>query len=401
MGQKHGCLSKRDVSTPFKDALAIPLISAPAPAPAPYSDPDPPLSDASTLTLHRGDTTMVCDVEKVCGYGGQGVLWLASTQPWNRVVLKRLDDDNLNSPECANAIKNAARMQTLNHIKHIPKLRGVIMTPEMYVSLQMTDGAILHEIQDMIWLCEEDDRLYCIDEGYGAPPYGEPTRLLTLKIGVLMVIDYVDGDGLFECYIWKAKLAKGILVDKKDWYEKWSAIEFAKQWATAISALHAAGVIHGDVDAANVIVSPDGSTLTMIDFDLCRRLDELSSDTDYTYGRGVPEDEHPRTIVTRIMREADLRLASESYRFALNVVCLFARGYLQKSSWGWPTSSDELREECLKWLDEHPTECPDDIRKVLRMMMDVSPLARPSVTVLKDVLYGGRIPVYWNILVQA
>jgi len=62
-----------------------------------------------------------------------------------------------------------------------------------------------------------------------------------------------------------------------------TALDFARQIASAVAHAHARGVIHGDLKSSNIMIGPDGHA-TVLDFGLAVRIDacEANADADST-----------------------------------------------------------------------------------------------------------------------
>lgn len=71
-----------------------------------------------------------------------------------------------------------------------------------------------------------------------------------------LVMEFLEGAGLNSLLIGRSDLLEGHRVD------------LIRQAAEAIRAVHGAGYIHRDVCPRNFVVSPDGSSMTLIDFGL-------------------------------------------------------------------------------------------------------------------------------------
>jgi Tol biopolymer transport system component len=111
-----------------------------------------------------------------------------------------------------------------------------------------------------------------------------------------LVMELVEGDNLAE------RLARGAIpIDE--------ALSIARQFADALEAAHAQGIIHRDFKPANVKVRPDG-TVKVLDFGLAKALDPAFTD-------GVPaaqaELAESPTITSPAMTQAGVILGTAAY----------------------------------------------------------------------------------------
>jgi eukaryotic-like serine/threonine-protein kinase len=92
--------------------------------------------------------------------------------------------------------------------------------------------------------------VHAIDDSHGA---------------LMIVMEYVAGETLAE------RIQNGALAAD-------AVAAIGRQVAAGLAAAHAAGVVHGDLKPANLIVTPSG-TIKIMDFGLAQRVSELSRDT--------------------------------------------------------------------------------------------------------------------------
>ena len=79
----------------------------------------------------------------------------------------------------------------------------------------------------------------------------------------MIVMEYVAGETLAE------RIQSGALPPD-------SVAAIGRQIAAGLAAAHAAGVVHGDLKPANLMVTTSG-TVKIMDFGLARRISELDS----------------------------------------------------------------------------------------------------------------------------
>ena len=78
----------------------------------------------------------------------------------------------------------------------------------------------------------------------------------------MIVMEYVAGETLAE------RIQNGALAAD-------AVAAIGRQVAAGLAAAHAAGVVHGDLKPANLIVTPSG-TIKIMDFGLAQRVSELT-----------------------------------------------------------------------------------------------------------------------------
>lgn len=95
---------------------------------------------------------------------------------------------------------------------------------------------------------------------------------------------------------------------------------FANQLLDAVEAVHAAGLIHGDIKPSNIIVRPSGAPV-LVDFGTARHVDQLvqrgMTTVAFTAGFAPPE-----LVVSN--RAAEVGPASDLYSWAMTMLGLFA-----------------------------------------------------------------------------
>ena len=101
--------------------------------------------------------------------------------------------------------------------------------------------------------------VHAIDDSHGA---------------LMIVMEYVAGETLAE------RIQSGALAPD-------AVAAIGRQIAAGLAAAHAAGVVHGDLKPANLMVTPSG-TIKIMDFGLAQRVSELDTATRRSSGRDPP-----------------------------------------------------------------------------------------------------------------
>ncbi|WP_239405876.1 serine/threonine-protein kinase, partial [Frankia sp. Cj3] len=147
--------------------------------------------------------------------------------------------------------------------------------------------------------------------------------------------------------------------------------------ATALSAIHNAGIIHRDLTPSNVLLSPVGPKV--IDFGLARSSNILTNISHVgAQPIGTPGYMAPEQIV-------DEPVTSSVDVFAWGSVVIFAgTGH---SAWGDGPTDVIL----YRIIHDEPrlTGIPDDLRELVTRAMCKDPAQRPSADALRAVLMGG------------
>jgi len=89
----------------------------------------------------------------------------------------------------------------------------------------------------------------------------------------VLVMPFIDGECLTE-------------VIKSDSLKINERIKICREIIMALLSLHESGILHGDLNPANIIVSEDGKNAHLVDFEFCLPIEDIQ-DIDYP-GRGTP-----------------------------------------------------------------------------------------------------------------
>jgi serine/threonine protein kinase len=180
-----------------------------------------------------------------------------------------------------------------------------------------------------------------------------------------LVVEYIDGPDLAERITSDGPLTDGALYS------------VAIGVATALVAIHGAGVIHRDLKPRNVLLAPGFPKV--IDFGIARALESTS--------------EHTRTdqMVGTLSYMAPERLDGGPVTPAVDV---FAWGILvaYAATGRTPFAADTPTATAVRILTAEPdlTGLPDDLREVVEQALTKGPAARPSAQDVLDALLTGR-----------
>ena len=169
------------------------------------------------------------------------------------------------------------------------------------------------------------------------------------------------------------------------------ALWIIRQVAEAAAALHAAGWLHSDINASNILVAPTGHT-TLIDLGLARRLDEQESQRDYL--AGTPESMAPE------MFQASHKLTPAADVYSLGVVLY------QLLVGSLPFEDDDPMNLVAAHVETPPPSLrqrlphvPTRLARLVRRMLAKEPLRRPSTPELIAALTDLEIETFAERLV--
>ncbi|GAA3920276.1 serine/threonine protein kinase [Actinoplanes auranticolor] len=203
---------------------------------------------------------------------------------------------------------------------------------------------------------------FCTAEVLGADLDHEPPYL---------VVEYVDGPALTDVVRENGPLSPAALHSA------------AVGIATALTAIHGAGVIHRDLKPGNVLFALGG--LKVIDFGIARPLDATSQHTRTdqmvgTVAYMAPErfDEHPA-----------LRLSPAADIFAWGAVVMFA------ATGRTPFQGESAPATAMRILTQEPnlTGLPGSLRGIVARALAKDPADRPTARQLLDLLLADGRPV--------
>jgi serine/threonine protein kinase len=150
------------------------------------------------------------------------------------------------------------------------------------------------------------------------------------------------------------------------------ALWYVRQAAAALTALHSAGWLHGDVKPQNLVISPQGH-VTLIDLGFARRLDSVECQTD-RWIAGDPDYLAPEGFQSH----ARLTPAADVYSLGLTLLRLLE---------GNRDSSSVKSVDRAQRIAQLRADRPDVTRQVatlLTRMLATEPLRRPSANELVE-----------------
>ncbi len=149
------------------------------------------------------------------------------------------------------------------------------------------------------------------------------------------------------------------------------ALGIARQVASGLAALHAAGRMHGDVKPSNLIIAPDGH-VTLIDLGFARRIDD-PADAEDCFVLGTVDYLAPEAVCSRL--RSDVR----SDLYSLGVV-LFEMLAGRRPFLGATTAAVVQAHACEPppRLRELNSSIPNDVAEVVASLLAKTPLRRPQ-----------------------
>jgi hypothetical protein len=202
---------------------------------------------------------------------------------------------------------------------------------------------------------------FCTAEVLDADPDHEPPYL---------VVEYVEGPSLAEVVRKQGPLGAAQLHS------------IAVGVATALTAIHGAGVIHRDLKPANVLVAPGG--IKVIDFGIARAFEATS--------------QHTRTnqMVGTVSFMAPERFDTTSGRPVGPAADIFAWGALvaQAATGRNPFGGDSVTATAMRILTQPPdlTGLGGPLRELVSRALEKDPAARPTARELLDGLLTAAYP---------
>ncbi|MFD1541493.1 serine/threonine-protein kinase [Nonomuraea guangzhouensis] len=183
-----------------------------------------------------------------------------------------------------------------------------------------------------------------------------------------VVTEYVPGPNLEEAVRQSGPL-KGSSLDA-----------LAVSVATALTAIHGAGVVHRDLKPSNVLLSPVGPRV--IDFGIARALDTLGGVTGTGELIGTP-----RYMAPEVLRGDPVSPACDVFSWG-SLIVYAASG---KAAFG----GDTLPATVYQVLNTEPVldAVEPGLRELVRAALRKDPAARPTAQQLLDHLVGGRSSV--------
>ncbi|MFG1689633.1 serine/threonine-protein kinase [Nonomuraea sp. NPDC049269] len=180
-----------------------------------------------------------------------------------------------------------------------------------------------------------------------------------------VVTEYVPGPNLEEAVRQSGPL-KGSSLDA-----------LAVSVATALTAIHGAGVVHRDLKPSNVLLSPVGPRV--IDFGIARALDTLGGVTGTGELIGTP-----RYMAPEVLRGDPVSPACDVFSWG-SLIVYAASG---KAAFG----GDTLPATVYQVLNTEPVldAVEPGLRELVRAALRKDPAARPTAQQLLDHLVGGR-----------
>ncbi|MEU4229039.1 serine/threonine-protein kinase [Nonomuraea sp. NPDC026600] len=180
-----------------------------------------------------------------------------------------------------------------------------------------------------------------------------------------VVTEYVPGPNLEEAVRQSGPL-KGSSLDA-----------LAVSVATALTAIHGAGVVHRDLKPSNVLLSPVGPRV--IDFGIARALDTLGGVTGTGELIGTP-----RYMAPEVLRGDPVSPACDVFSWG-SLIVYAASG---KAAFG----GDTLPATVYQVLNSEPAldAVEPGLRELVRAALRKDPAARPTAQQLLDHLVGGR-----------
>jgi serine/threonine protein kinase/tetratricopeptide (TPR) repeat protein len=177
-----------------------------------------------------------------------------------------------------------------------------------------------------------------------------------------------------------------------DTHGRFSAREAAligRELCRALAATHAAGLVHRDVKARNVM-REEGGRVVLMDFGA----GQLSEPEAGTVGRGVTGT--PLYLAPELLTTGDATIRSDIYSLGVLLFHLVTRSYPVQAM-----TLDDLRlahaRDARRRLNDLRPELPDDFVRVVERAIDAEPQRRfPSAGAMQDALSGTLATDPWS-----
>jgi len=234
--------------------------------------------------LTRGHGTMLGDYELLAelGRGGMGVVYLARQASLGRVVALKTLPGDLSSDERALA-RFRREMRVLGNCEHpnIVKLldSGTLADGQMYYTMEYVPGADLEQVWKQLSKTTSDADVTTLASSAFTAALHEASRgkradvktkyQRTLSPLLRRAMD--EGDEPIELpplplpELPEARLA---VTDNAAYVRR--VVELIRDAARALHTVHEQGVIHRDVSPGNLMLTPDGMRIVLMDFGLAK-----------------------------------------------------------------------------------------------------------------------------------
>jgi serine/threonine protein kinase len=185
-----------------------------------------------------------------------------------------------------------------------------------------------------------------------------------------IVMEYVTGPTLYDLIP-----SRGLPVER--------ALNFARQIGSALSAAHAAGIVHGDLKPRNIIVT-DNDHLKLVDFGVARRIGESMPKFEFVTKEYAAPEQHKGVLDVR----------SEVFTFGLILHAMLCGQH----AFG-PGTQDEIK-AAIRTKEPNPPrpKVPTALAEIVKRCLEKAPERRfQSIREVVDALTeGSKAPVRRN-----